>query len=158
MIELSTALFLMLSSMSVYTLPKEVIAETVSTSSANMPSQIKVENVVEINNPISFEQYVREYYADQPILAEIAKCESTFRHFMSNGEVLRGIVNNGDVGVMQINERYHKDTATKLGFDLETIDGNLAYAKWLYDKEGTYPWISSSPCWNDKVTSSIAWK
>jgi hypothetical protein len=91
-------------------------------------------------------------------LAEIAKCESTFRHFLPNGEVIRGKVNKDDVGVMQINEKYHKDTATKLGFDLETINGNLAYAKWLYEKEGTYPWISSSACWNDKVTSTLASK
>ena len=158
MIELSTAIFLMLSSMSVYTLPEEAIAQTVGTSTVNVFSQSKIENMVVIKNPISFEQYVREYYAEDPILAEIAKCESTFRHFMSNGQVLRGIVNSGDVGVMQINERYHKDAAIKLGLNLETIDGNLAYAKWLYDKEGTYPWISSSPCWNDKVTSSIAKK
>ena len=148
----------MLSTMSAYTLPKEAIAETISTSTVNVTSQPKVEKIVEVKNPISFEQYVREYYADEPILAEIAKCESTFRHFLPNGEVIRGVINKGDVGVMQINEKYHKDMAAKLGFDLETIDGNLAYAKWLYSKEGTYPWLASASCWNDKVNLTIAKK
>jgi hypothetical protein len=106
------------------------------------------------NDPVTFEEYVREYYADTPLLAEIAFCESSFRHFSTNGEPVRGKVNKGDVGVMQINEYYHADTAKKLGFNLETIDGNLAYAKYLYDSEGAAPWVSSSKCWKkslDKV-------
>jgi len=49
---------------------------------------------------------------------------------------------------MQINEYYHTDKAKKLGLNLRTVEGNLAYAKYLYDKEGTQPWISSSKCWN----------
>lgn len=90
---------------------------------------------------------VREYFKDTPILAEISKCESAFRHIGKNGEIIRGKVNKGDIGVMQINTYYHEEEATKLGIDLTTFQGNMAYAKQLYDKEGTAPWLSSSACW-----------
>src|SRR6185503_2906496 len=46
--------------------------------------------------------YVKAQYASEPLLIDIARCESTFRQFDENGQVLRGKVNKGDVGVMQI--------------------------------------------------------
>jgi len=82
-------------------------------------------------------------------MTEIAECESRFRHFDKYGDILRGEENGQDVGVMQINERYHLDTAIELGHNLYTLDGNLAYAKYLYEKEGTTPWRSSVKCWDD---------
>lgn len=93
------------------------------------------------------EEYVREYFEDIPVLAEIARCESKFRHFGKNGDIIRGEINRRDVGVMQINEYYHKATALKLGVNIYSLDGNLAYAKQLYEREGTQPWISSVQCW-----------
>lgn len=93
------------------------------------------------------EEYVREYFADTPILAEIAFCESTMRHFDENGDVLRGVVDNDDLGVMQINTRYHGEKAEELGIDLHSINGNLEYAKYLYEQKGTQPWKASMPCW-----------
>ncbi len=80
-------------------------------------------------------------------MIKVAYCESRFRQFDKDGSLFRGIVNSSDVGVMQINTYYHEKTAKKLGLDLSTIEGNLAYAKNLYEREGTTPWMSSSPCW-----------
>jgi len=94
-------------------------------------------------------RYVKEYFADTPVLAEIARCESTYRQVGSNGEVIRGNVNRYDVGIMQINELYHGKKASELGYDLHTLDGNLSYAKYLYEKEGVKPWFSSSKCWHN---------
>ena len=99
------------------------------------------------NQPITLEQYVREYFKEVPLMAEIARCESRFRHLDERGEVLRGELSEEDVGVMQINEFYHEDTAKVLGLNLHTLEGNLAYARWLYSKEGFTPWYSSSKCW-----------
>lgn len=93
------------------------------------------------------EQYVREYFEDVPIMAEVARCESRFRHFGKGGDIIRGEVNRLDVGVMQINEHYHKRTALNLGYNLYSLDGNLEYARYLYGESGTQPWISSSKCW-----------
>lgn len=105
-----------------------------------------------VDQPLTLEEYVREYFKDTPIMAEIAKCESRFRHFGANGKVLRGEVATEDVGVMQINEFYHEDRAKVFGINLHTLDGNLAYAKWLYNREGTLPWFSSSKCWQRSDT------
>ena len=93
------------------------------------------------------EEYVRSYYADTPILAEIARCESRFRHYDSDGNIIRGIVNQSDVGVMQINTYYHGDSADAFGFDLFTLNGNLEYARNLYEREGSTPWSASEFCW-----------
>ncbi len=94
------------------------------------------------------QQYVANYFADTPILIKVAECESHFKQYDKDGSVHRGVVNNQDVGIMQINEHYQGATAQKLGIDIYSIQGNLAYAKYLYDKEGVQPWASSSPCWN----------
>ena len=100
-----------------------------------------------VNQPITLESHVREHFEDTPILAEIARCESTFRHLGKDGKVIRGLVDSRDVGVMQINEFYHLKTAKSLGIDIHTLDGNMAYAKYLYEKSGTKPWNASSKCW-----------
>ncbi len=106
------------------------------------------------NSKTVVETKVREYFKNTPILAEIAKCESQFRHIGDSGNIIRGKVNPGDIGVMQINEDYHSDEAQKLGLDLTTLQGNMAYAKHLYEKEGTAPWQSSSGCWDKYVAIS----
>jgi hypothetical protein len=99
----------------------------------------------------SVEAQVREYFKDIPIMQEVAFCESTFRQFKADGSPLRGHENASDIGVMQINEYYHSSTAIKLGFDLATTEGNMAYARYLYDTQGTAPWIHSKPCWGGAV-------
>ncbi len=48
---------------------------------------------------------------------------------------------------MQINEKYHLKRSQTLGYDIYTLTGNLAYAKRLYEEEGTKPWKASAPCW-----------
>ncbi len=109
-------------------------------------------------DPLTLEDYVREYFKDTPIMADIARCESRFRQLDAKGEIFRGEVNPADVGVMQINEYYHLKTAEKMGIDIYTVGGNLAYAKYLYEKEGTQPWISSSPCWKKFTGNAVAVK
>ncbi|MDO8482494.1 MAG: hypothetical protein Q7S86_01585 [bacterium] len=103
-------------------------------------------------NTKTVESDVREYFKDIPILAEIAKCESEFKHVGGNGEIIKGKVNRGDLGVMQINKYYHEEDASKLGLDLKTLRGNMVFARNLYDKYGTSPWKSSSGCWEKYVT------
>ncbi len=101
-----------------------------------------------ILNSRDVEKYVQEAYADDPILVDIARCESTFRQFDADGSIIRGLVNSEDVGVMQINEKYHAQKAVSLGHNIYTMEGNLAYAKYLYDTYGAQPWKSSSKCWS----------
>ncbi len=97
------------------------------------------------NQPV--EAVVRDYFKGTPLLVKVAQCESNFRHTGKDGEVLRGKANRYDVGIMQINERFHLARANRLGLDIYTLDGNLEYAKYLYKKEGAKPWKASSKCW-----------
>lgn len=103
-------------------------------------------------NPETMAAYVREYYKDDPILAEIARCESHMRQFDKNGEVLKNPKSSA-IGVMQIMSSLHLETADELGFDLTTTSGNLAYAQYLYDKQGTKPWNASKACWGKQVVA-----
>jgi hypothetical protein len=93
------------------------------------------------------EAAVREYFSDIPVMIQIARCESTFRHTLADGKVLTGRVDSDDTGVMQINLRYHAETADELGLDLFDLHDNMAYARDLYERQGTRPWSASAPCW-----------
>ncbi len=110
----------------------------------------------EVDNMMGTEKYVRQYFADVPIMIQVARCESHFRQLDSDGEVHRGVVNNADVGVMQINEFYHLDTAQKENYNIYTLEGNTAYARDLYERQGTQPWSSSKPCWGKYENKDLA--
>lgn len=109
-------------------------------------SQNKIEIIV-AKEKLTVEEYVEKYFSDIPVLVEVARCESQFRQHSKNGQVLQGLINEFDLGVMQINEKYHDEKAEKLGFNLETLEGNTAYARYLFEKKGLQPWISSAKCW-----------
>ena len=144
MIELTTGVVFLMSSLygngqgdnsKVNIIPDQSVAVTTTADSSSTTS-------VE-----AMEAYLRKEFADTPILVDIARCESRFRQFDKDGNLIRGRVNNADVGVMQINELYHDKTAAKLRLDLHTLEGNIAYAKHLYNEQGSQPWVSSSKCW-----------
>jgi len=119
--------------------------------------QIATVSVIEQGIPLAHntEAIVRSYFRDIPVMIEIARCESTFRHTMADGSVLRGVVDSADTGVMQINRRYHEKTATNMQLDLNDIYHNMAYARYLYEREGTRPWNASAPCWGRTLAMNI---
>ncbi len=96
---------------------------------------------------VDTETAVRTYFSDIPVLIQIARCESTFRHTLTDGTVLRGRQDSADTGVMQINTRYHAEKARELGLDLTDMYDNMEYARDLYLRQGTQPWRASAPCW-----------
>ncbi len=101
-----------------------------------------------LEEPKTVEETVKEYFTNTPILSKVAFCESKYNQFDANGNTLRGVKNRLDVGIMQINEYFHLENSKKLGHDIYTLEGNLAYAKHLYETQGLKPWYSSSKCWN----------
>jgi len=147
MIELTTSMVFLMTSM--------FGSGSMTASAANVqPVNTIIDNkpmIVSSTDKKALEEYLKVHFADTPILVDIAKCESTLRHFDKNGQVLRGRVDNADVGLMQINERYHLETAEKMGIDIYTVDGNIEYAKYLYSKYGSRPWNASAPCWNNAL-------
>lgn len=62
------------------------------------------------------------------------------------------------VGVFQFYGSVHRGGAMALGFDIDTLEGNLAYAKHLFTVSGTTPWNSSKTCWGNAVTSAASSK
>ncbi|MFM2339772.1 MAG: hypothetical protein RLZZ360_408 [Candidatus Parcubacteria bacterium] len=95
--------------------------------------------------PVVIEAVVTSYFADTPVMIEIAKCESKFRQYTDAGNVFYGGAGGGMVGIFQFYESIHKTTAAALGYDLATVDGNIAYAKHLYKEQGVTPWQSCVP-------------
>lgn len=87
-------------------------------------------------------------------LKTICACESRGdkngepRQFDNKGDVLRGYPNPNDVGMCQISTEWHAGEAKRVGLDIMTAKGNLAFAKHLYDTEGDAPWKwSKASCW-----------
>jgi hypothetical protein len=96
----------------------------------------------------SVEEYVREYFKDEPVMIDIARCESRFRQLDSNGQVLRNEQGSSAIGVFQIMASIHADAADRnLGLNIYDLQGNAAYARYLYDTYGTSPWNASKSCW-----------
>ncbi len=143
-------LYMLLTSVS--NAPQAITAPIAVDNSGIVVENQKKESTEEVDKNV--EAYVRNYFKDIPILAEVSRCESGFRQFGKDGKVLRGMAVPADVGVMQINEKYHGARAKKLGYDIYTLDGNLGYARYLYehggdngDSLGNRPWLASAPCW-----------
>jgi hypothetical protein len=157
MIEFTTGVVLLVSSLYVAGNPQKdaMVVNTADFGSVNIATST---NSVDMTSK-AVEKYIREQFKDEPILIEIARCESTFRQFDKDGHIIRGKVNSGDVGVMQINEKYHADTSNDLGMNIYTLEGNVRYGRYLYEKFGAQPWKSSSKCWGGTVAAeSIAMK
>ena len=102
-------------------------------------------------DPQAVESTVRAYFADIPIMIEIARCESRFRQYEPDGSPLRNQAGSSAIGVMQLMASYHKEPAAALGLDIERLSGNLVYSRELYNEKGTEPWEASKACWSKSV-------
>lgn len=137
----------------------ESAESTVAYNEKSFKKVVTQESALEVKNQVAYvstkadpavEMRVYAYFADIPEMIYVAQCESTFRHYGADGNVLRGNVVSADVGVMQINEYYHLDRSRSLGYDVHTLEGNLGYARFLYEEQGLQPWSASKPCWSSK--------
>jgi len=88
------------------------------------------------------ESRIKEVFSDAPIMVDVARCESTFRQFADSGNVFRGGTNRKYIGIFQIGEDLHRSYALARGFDIDTVEGNIGYARYMYDRQGTRPWVS----------------
>ena len=68
-------------------------------------------------------------------MVAVIGCESNFVHYQSDGTVIRGREDKRDSGVAQINTHYHPNV------NVDDFWENIAYARQLYDKEGSTPWV-----------------
>jgi hypothetical protein len=74
------------------------------------------------------------------------------KQFNEDGTIRGHSNKNGtyDIGFMQINS-IHLGEAESMGYNLDTLYGNVMFSLWLYDKEGTSPWNPSKQCWESSV-------
>ena len=123
---------------------------TLATSSVgffNEPEPMVVAEVREYTVPELIDELSDHYDVDGAVALDIARCESHLRQYNKNGSVLRGEKNSSDVGVFQINEKYHLERSRKAGFDIYTTAGNVGYAMWLMARDGDRHWHWSEKCW-----------
>jgi hypothetical protein len=98
-----------------------------------------------VHDRADVEKLVREYFINAPVMVEVARCESNFRQFTDGGSVFLGGTGGGMIGVFQLYGAVHSSSALALGFDINTLEGNLGYAQHLYQKSGTRPWLACVP-------------
>jgi hypothetical protein len=55
---------------------------------------------------------------------------------------------------MQINKFFHEETARTMQLDVDDIYHNMAYARYLYETQGTQPWSASMPCWGKSLAAN----
>ncbi len=139
------ALVFGLSSFSLFIVPV-TYAQEATTTTLVAPPQLNPLSSVDI------EKKIKNDFADAPIMLSIARCESGFRQFNSDGSALAG-GSGGMIGIFQISA-LHIQKAISLGFDITTVDGNIGYARYLYTNQSTDPWVSSIGCWNTNTNSS----
>ena len=140
----------MLAASTAYSVPDSAAYGQITTEA---PKVATAQSAVTSNSKT--EAAVREYFKDIPVMIQIARCESQFRQTIADGSVLHGVIDSADTGVMQINARYHASAAAAMGLSLDDIKGNMAYARHLYEIEGTRPWNASSACWGKTLAINI---
>lgn len=89
---------------------------------------------------------VEREFGEDHVMVEVARCESSFRQFSGEDVLVNSI---GATGIFQILQRVHEEIAEDFGYDIYTVEGNIGYAKALYEADGLKPWSASSLCWDD---------
>ncbi len=123
----------------------------IDSSAVEAPAKVSLVKDISAGKNAGLDNLVKDFSSDKPLMAEISYCESRFRQYSSDGSVLRGIENKGDIGLFQINEGYHLERSKRLGYDIYTPEGNMAYARLIFNQLGPQPWSASSPCWKKSV-------
>ena len=100
-----------------------------------------------------YEQVIGEglTYADYRILHDIVKAESRWRQFDETGVVLKGVINQKDTGLFQINTSFWLAKANQLEYDIYEPEGNLKMGLWIYRNHGVKPWSWSQSMWKIRM-------
>jgi len=124
------------------------VTGTPTTIEAPVAQLAPVVEATEFNAPELVAVASKKYEVDLNLALKIARCESNLRQFNAKtGQVLRGRQNSADVGIFQINERYHLKQSKDLGYDIYKAGDNVEYAMYLLDKDGSRHWKASQKCW-----------
>ncbi len=84
-------------------------------------------------------------HRDFVLLKAIIQCESSWRQFDKNGNLL---ISKGNQGLGQINKLAHEKTYNEMGLDIKNPYHNLKFTVFLYKRDGINPWEKwSGHCW-----------
>jgi len=86
---------------------------------------------------------IRAVFGPNSVMERVAYCESGMSQFDANGNVITS--KTADYGTFQINQIHMKEAAD-MGLDIDTLAGNVLFAKYLYDKNGIRDWLPSRAC------------
>ncbi len=89
---------------------------------------------------IAYKRKIERLFKDEPIMAQIAYCESGYRQFDENGAPLKSRTN--DYGIFQINSKIWDKKAKEIGLDYKgsPID-NIKMARYIYEHQGKKAWV-----------------
>lgn len=107
-------------------------------------AQIQPQQII-VNQLSTNEEMIVNQFPDVPIMLKVAACESGSRQFKKDGTVVKN-KETEDYGILQISYQ-HIEEAKALGYDIFTLEGNIDYARVLYNRSGLSPWLSSLSCW-----------
>ena len=81
---------------------------------------------------------ITEAFPEEPIMLRIAECESgTAQFYASSSKVIRS--HTADSGLFQINDIW-LPKAKELGYDINTVEGNIAMAQHIKEVQGLRAW------------------
>jgi len=129
---------------------KPLVAERISQDLRNQQVQLRDLSEVERYKLFLYEEVLRNdlTYRDFVLLRKIIQCESGWRQFDKNGNLL--VSKKGDVGLFQISQKYHLENSKKLDYDISDWKDNLRFGVFLYKKDGSIYWNWSKRCWNSE--------
>lgn len=135
--------------------PKIIEEQVTATSTDTVVTKPEpIEVIPESDTWISEEgrQVVEERFGEGHPLVAVAQCESGFKQFKSDGTLLENPdPKSSAAGVFQTLLITHGPKARSMGMDLETWEGNMDFAEYLYEINGLKDWKESKPCWKNLI-------
>jgi len=122
---------------------------------ASYRESMQASTAISLDPNIGVKPYVEEFFTQNGAkeMLSVIKCESGFKQFDRQGEVLKNKEGSSAVGIAQILaskhpdqkvlDQYNKQNNTDLtarDFDITTLKGNVGYALILYKVRGTRDW------------------
>ena len=93
--------------------------------------------------------YAEMYEVDERLARNIIACESQNNAEAKGYNYRQGELWSTDIGYWQINDYYHKDRMTELGFNINVPRDNIQFGFMLLSEQGTSPWSASQRCWQN---------
>jgi len=90
-----------------------------------------------------------------PLLKRACSCESWGdpnkqpREFYPDGRLIKGFPDPSDEGACQIHTPTWQKEADVLGYNIETYEGNVKMANYIYGVQGMAAWNASKSCWQE---------